>query len=108
MFETSFDVAKQYGHVYIVSALGGFVGVIFAAWMLVTYVAVYATYAPSEVDRVACRASRTGNITCSNGKVIGLVVFVTFSGYWISEVLKNVIHVSISGGKLIQYLSFFC
>lgn len=99
MFETSFDVAKQYGHVYMVSSLGGLAGVIFAAWMLVTYVAIYATYTPSESDNLACGAGRTGNVTCSNGKMIGLVVFATFSGYWISEVIKNIIHVSISGGK---------
>ncbi|KAH0608567.1 uncharacterized protein H6S33_001701 [Morchella sextelata] len=97
MFETSFDVAKQYGHVYMVSSLGGLAGVIFAAWMLVTYVAIYATYTPSESDNLACGAGRTGNVTCSNGKMIGLVVFATFSGYWISEVIKNIIHVSISG-----------
>lgn len=97
MFETSFDVAKHHGHVYMVSSLGGLAGVIFAAWMLVTYVAVYATYAPSRADNLACRAGQTENVTCSNGKMVGLVVFVTFSGYWISEVIKNVIHVSISG-----------
>jgi hypothetical protein len=34
---------------------------------------------------------------CSTAKVIGLIVFVTFANYWITEVLKNVIHVTISG-----------
>ena len=34
---------------------------------------------------------------CSSGKVIGLVVFVTFAGYWISEWIKNTIHTSVAG-----------
>lgn len=34
---------------------------------------------------------------CSSGKVIGLVVFVTFAAYWISEFIKNTIHTIVAG-----------
>ena len=33
----------------------------------------------------------------SSGKVIGLLVFITFAMYWISEWIKNSIHTTISG-----------
>lgn len=97
MLQTSFDVAKRYGHVYMVSALGGLTAVIFGVWVLLTLVAVNTKYAPTEAGKQTGR----GDINCSSGKVIGLTIFVTFSGYWISEVIKNVIHVSISGGESI-------
>ena len=42
---------------------------------------------------------------CSSGKVIGLVVFVTFAGYWISEWLKNTIHSVVAG---VYGSWFFC
>lgn len=103
MLQTSFDVAKQYGHVYMVSALGGLTAVVLGGWVLVTFVAVNSKYAPTEADKLYCGKGR-GGINCSSGKVIGLTIFVMFSGYWISEVIKNVIHVSISGGKSIQYI----
>lgn len=105
MLQTSFDVAKQYGHVYMVSALGGLTAVILGAWVLLTLVAVNTKYAPTEVDKFHCKTGKSG-VNCSSGNVIGLAIFVTFSGYWISEVIKNVIHVSISGGKFIEYIIF--
>ncbi|KAH9904381.1 DUF580-domain-containing protein [Xylariomycetidae sp. FL2044] len=92
MLKTAIDVSKSYGHVYLVSFLGGILATAFAAWYSVTFVAVYAKYAPGQ--NPACSEGAGG---CGNGKVIGLLVFITFAMYWISETLKNVIHTSISG-----------
>ncbi|KAK2017610.1 DUF580-domain-containing protein [Colletotrichum eremochloae] len=91
MLKTSIKVSKKYGHVYLVSFLGGILAAALAAWYSVTLVATYSKYQPSP-NNPQCR-----NGQCSQGKVIGLIVFITFAMYWISEVLKNVIHVTISG-----------
>ncbi|KAF6810460.1 protein PNS1 [Colletotrichum plurivorum] len=91
MLKTSIRVSKNYGHVYLVSFLGGMVGAAFAAWYSVTLVATYSKFQPSP-NNPQCR-----NGGCSQGKVIGIIVFITFAMYWISEVLKNIIHVTISG-----------
>jgi uncharacterized membrane protein required for colicin V production len=48
MLRTSIDVSKRYGHVYIVSLLGGLAGVAFAAFYSVTLVAVYVKYEPGN------------------------------------------------------------
>ncbi|OBT88202.1 hypothetical protein VE02_02444 [Pseudogymnoascus sp. 03VT05] len=90
MLQTVIDVAKNYGHVFVVSLIGGLIATAFGAWFSVTLVAVYARYNPGNA---AC--STDGG--CSTAKVIGLIVFITFAGYWITEVLKNIIHVTISG-----------
>lgn len=92
MLQTVIDVSKNYGHVFIVSLVGGIAATAFAAYFSVTMVAIYFKYYPGSPG---CDASGAGS--CSKGKVIGLLVFITFAGYWITEVLKNVIHVSISG-----------
>ncbi|KAH8774815.1 protein PNS1 [Hyaloscypha finlandica] len=91
MLQTVIDVAKNYGHVFIVSLVGGLVATAYAAWFSVTLVAVYAKYYPGQPG---CDASGG---SCSKGKVIGLLVFITFASYWISEVIKNVMHCTISG-----------
>ncbi|KAL8298648.1 hypothetical protein RB597_007322 [Gaeumannomyces tritici] len=91
MLRTSVDVAKKHGHVWMVSALGGLIGAAFGAWYAVTLVAVYASYTPDSRNP-NCRSGG-----CSQGKVIGLVVFLTFTAFWISEWLKNTIHTTISG-----------
>ncbi|KJZ76466.1 Protein PNS1 [Hirsutella minnesotensis 3608] len=93
MLKTSINVSKRYGHVYLVSLLGGLLGIAFAAWFTVTLVAIYVKYEPSP-NNPHCRPGGTG---CSKGKVIGLIVFITFAMYWISEWLKNTIHTTISG-----------
>ncbi|KAI0127582.1 plasma-membrane choline transporter-domain-containing protein [Xylariales sp. AK1849] len=92
MLKTSVDVSKTYGHVYLVSFLGGLLATAFAAWYSVTLVAVYARYEPG--NNGACSIGAGG---CGKGKVIGLIVFITFAMYWISEWLKNTIHTTISG-----------
>lgn len=91
MLQTTIDVAKNYGHVFIVSFIGGTIALAFGAWFSVTLVAVYAKYQPGGAG------CDVGAGSCSKAKVIGLIVFITFAGYWITEVLKNIIHVTISG-----------
>lgn len=91
MLQTVIDVSKNYGHVFIVSMLGGIAATAFAAYFSVTLVAIYFKYYPGSPG---CNADGSG---CSKAKVIGLLAFITFAGYWITEVLKNIIHVSISG-----------
>lgn len=93
MLKTSIDVSKKYGHVYLVSFIGGMVATAFGAWYSITLVAIYTKYQPSA-NNPACGADGGG---CSRGKVIGLIIFITFAMYWISEWLKNTIHTTISG-----------
>lgn len=93
MLQTTMDVARGYGHVFTVSALGGLVALAFSAWFSVTLVSVYVKYEPNNGgSNPSC--ARGG---CSTGKVIGLIVFITFAGYWISEVIKNIIYTTIAG-----------
>lgn len=90
MLQTSIDVSKKYGHVYLVSFIGGFIATALGAWYSITLVAVYAKYQPNSPN-----CSTSGG--CSSAKVIGLIAFITFAMYWISEWLKNTIHTTISG-----------
>ncbi|KJX95679.1 protein pns1 [Zymoseptoria brevis] len=95
MFQTAVDVSKKFGHVYLVSFMGGLIAALFAAWFAATLVAVYIRFQPSN-NNPACAAGGSGG-DCSKATVIGLVVYITFAGYWITEWLKNTIHVTISG-----------
>lgn len=93
MLQTAIDVSRTYGHVFLVSAIGGVVAVAFSAWFSVTLVAIYVAYEPDgSGTNPSC-----ANGGCSSAKVIGLVVYVTFAMYWLSEWLKNTIHTTVAG-----------
>lgn len=92
MLETSVDVSKKYGHVYLVSFLGGLAGVAIAIWFSATLVGIYAAWFPGNRGGASC-----GVGGCSEAKVYGLVAFTVFTVFWISEWLKNTIHTIISG-----------
>jgi hypothetical protein len=93
MLQTAMDVARHQGHVFLVSMLGGLAAIAFAAWFAVTLVAIYVAFEPrGQGANPACRSGG-----CSTGRVIGLIFFTTFAGYWITEWLKNTIHTTIAG-----------
>ncbi|KAI4204835.1 MAG: hypothetical protein LQ350_000901 [Teloschistes chrysophthalmus] len=96
MLQQTMDVAKSFGHVFLVSAVGGILSVAFGAWFSVTLVAIYVKYEPSSGGTNPACSSGSGG-SCSSAKVIGLIVFVTFAGYWITEWLKNTIHSVVAG-----------
>lgn len=66
------------------------------AWFSVTLVAIYVKYEPnSGGSNPACSSGSVGG--CSSAKVIGLLVFVTFASYWITEWIKNTIYSTVAG-----------
>lgn len=91
IFQTVIDVAKRFPSVLITSLVGSLVSLAFAIFWSITMVAVFIKYKP-EPNNPACAQGAGG---CSNAKVYGLMVFITFSGYWITEVIKNVIHTTV-------------
>ncbi|KAG5944241.1 putative choline transporter, neither null mutation nor overexpression affects choline transport [Claviceps monticola] len=101
MLRTTIDVSKKHGHVYMVSLIGGVIAIAFSAWFSVTLTAIYVSYEPSP-DNPHCQSGGKG---CSKAKVIGLIVFVSFTMYWILEWLKNTIHTTVAGLYASWYFS---
>lgn len=94
MLQTAMDVARHHGHVFLVSFVGGIFSAGFAAWFSITLVSIYVAYEPGNQGQPNPACVNGG---CSSAIVIGLIVFVTFAGYWISEWIKNTIHTTIAG-----------
>ncbi|KAG7701440.1 hypothetical protein KL950_003324 [Ogataea haglerorum] len=79
------DVMKQYPSTWIITAIG-FLGIgAFSALFSATVVASYMKWGDETSE------------SYNHARLVGLLVFVFFAGYYISEVMKNVIHVTVSG-----------
>lgn len=93
ILEIVIDGMKTYPQTLIVSILGTIISGAFAILFSLVIVATYMKYDP-DPNNPGCN---TSGGSCSNSKLIGLLVLVFFCGYYISEVIKNVIHSTISG-----------
>ncbi|KAI3405368.1 PNS1 [Candida oxycetoniae] len=87
------DVMKMYPSTLITAFIGLVISTGFGALFSVVIIGTYVKYKPNE-DNTGCSV---GGGSCSQGKLVGVLVFVFFAGYYISEVIKNVIHVVIAG-----------
>lgn len=88
VLKTIIDVTRLFPSTLISSAIGALASGALSVFFSVVMVAVYMKWSPN---------SDNPNGTGSQGKLIGLVIFVIFATYYMSEVLKNIIRVTVSG-----------
>lgn len=93
VLNTVIDVMKSYKSTIIVSSLGSLFTAAFSFLFAIVVVATYVKYDP-KVGNQGCDAEGG---SCSYAKVAGILFYVFFAGYFITEVTRNVIHVTISG-----------
>lgn len=93
VLEITIDVMKRYKLTLVVSFLGVIVLGAFLALFSMVIVATYVKYSPDE-NNPGCDVNGG---SCSQLTLIGVLVFVFFAGYYITEVIKNVIHTTILG-----------
>ena len=87
IFWTILDVNRTYRHLYVVSAIGGFVYLVFVAWYTVNFVTLYVIYiAHCPTEGESCYT-----------QFIGSFVFTTCAQSWISEWLSNTVRSTMAG-----------
>jgi len=84
------DVSKHHLSVYAVAFVALLLQACLAVWYTFTVTATYIKYTPNSPN---CRT-----MSCSSGKVAGLIFFETFSFLWTSQVVKNVALATLAGG----------
>ncbi|KAK3848727.1 MAG: plasma-membrane choline transporter-domain-containing protein [Linnemannia gamsii] len=78
------SISKKYPATFVLAFLGLFVQIVYSVYFTVVISGCYEMY----YDRT------TGS---TPGKLKALIVFCFFSFYWTSQVIKNIIHVTIAG-----------
>lgn len=93
ILKTVIDAMKGHPQTVLVSILGAIVSGAFGVLFSLVVVATYIKYDPSS-NNPGCDISGG---SCSHAKLIGVLVVLFFCGYYITEVIRNVIHTTVSG-----------
>ncbi|CAH02692.1 Pns1p [Kluyveromyces lactis] len=93
VLKTVMDVMKSYPQTWFVTLIGSIIATAFSILFSAVIVATYMKY-DDKANNPGCS---TNGGSCSNAKLIGLLVLVFFCGYYIAEVIRNVIHCTVSG-----------
>ncbi|CAD6889275.1 unnamed protein product [Tilletia controversa] len=89
LLKTILKAANQYPSTYVVALLGSLFQAMFSVWWTWTLVATYQRFDP--------KGESQSNSSRSNSTITGLVVFLFFVFYYVSEVLKNITLVVTAG-----------
>lgn len=93
VFKTVVDASRQMPSIYGTAIIGTICTTAFSILFSMVLVSTYMKYDPSP-NNPGCNVEGG---SCSNGKLIGLLIFVSFAGFYISEVLNNITHTVICG-----------
>ncbi|KAK0540012.1 pH nine-sensitive protein 1 [Tilletia horrida] len=89
LLKTVLRAANQNKSTYVVSLLGTVIQAAFSVWWTWTLVATYQRFDPN--------GNTQNNSSRSSSTITGLVVFLAFAFYYITEVLKNITLVTTAG-----------
>ncbi|RUS13937.1 plasma-membrane choline transporter-domain-containing protein, partial [Endogone sp. FLAS-F59071] len=101
MLETVTSVTRKYPGTVMVGIVGLIVQVAYSIWWVITVVGAFQLF---DSNSASCRTTtqQTGGSTitttqCTNYPLYGIMLFLIFSFYWTSQVIKTVGHVTVSG-----------
>ncbi|CCE65115.1 hypothetical protein TPHA_0J02940 [Tetrapisispora phaffii CBS 4417] len=93
ILKTIMEVITKLPQIIYVQLIGTIILTAFSFLFSSVVVSTYIKYDPKSANS-GCNVSGG---SCSYSKLVGILVFVFFSGYYITEVIRNCIHVTISG-----------
>ncbi|KAJ1930107.1 putative choline transporter, neither null mutation nor overexpression affects choline transport [Tieghemiomyces parasiticus] len=71
--------------------------VLFLMWWAITLTATFSYLKHYESCRRFTNSAGRPDETCTNGRLIGVIVYLCFVWYWVTQVLYNVLHTTICG-----------
>ncbi|KAG0338210.1 putative choline transporter, neither null mutation nor overexpression affects choline transport [Podila humilis] len=84
MMTTVTDISKKYPATFVLAFLGLFVQIAYSVYFMTVIAGCYEMYYDTVTQTTP-------------GKLQALIVFCFFSFFWTSQVIKNIVHVTISG-----------
>ncbi|EMR09790.1 hypothetical protein PNEG_01973 [Pneumocystis murina B123] len=90
-------VSSHYPSVYFVSFCGMIVSIGFFAWFFITLVTSYNKFSEYEPNGLRKQSCIDNPNKCGSSYLHLVLLYIFFNAYWITEVIKNVVHTTICG-----------
>ncbi|CAH1759261.1 24015_t:CDS:2 [Entrophospora sp. SA101] len=99
LLKTVTSVTKKYYGTLVISFVGLLLELGWTAWFVITAYGWVQKFISSGV----CKTTETGRFGCSNANLYLILLFLVFSFYWTSQVIKTIVHVTDCG----TYASYY-
>ncbi|CAG8490117.1 5826_t:CDS:2 [Ambispora leptoticha] len=99
LLETVTSITKKYYGTIIMGFAGLILQVGWSIWWAFTIIGVY----HKIYTRDCQKDPQTGNIRCKSPAIIVAMVFLLFSFYWTSQIIKTIVHVTDAGAYAAYY-----
>ncbi|RKP34608.1 plasma-membrane choline transporter-domain-containing protein [Dimargaris cristalligena] len=86
-----FPATIYFGTVFLV------LNVAFLMWWSITLTSTFSYMKHYETCRNYTNSAGRPDVSCSNGRLIGVIVYLCFVWYWVTQVIFNVLHTTIAG-----------
>lgn len=100
------NISSHYPSVYFVSFCGIVTSIGFFAWFFVTLLSSFVKFSEYGLDGQKKPECLEYSSNCSSLYLPMVIFFLFFNAYWITEVIKNVIHTTICGVYGSYYYGF--
>ncbi|KAG9322389.1 hypothetical protein KVV02_005272 [Mortierella alpina] len=97
LLKTVTSVTRKYPATLAVALSGLFVQIAWSAFWIFSLAVNYSVFQRISNCRVEDDQDGKGKIVCDNNKLYMVMIYLNFVMFWNSEVVKNVVHVTISG-----------
>ncbi|KAF9946418.1 putative choline transporter, neither null mutation nor overexpression affects choline transport [Mortierella alpina] len=97
LLKTVTSVTRKYPATLAVALSGLFVQIAWSAFWIFSLAVNYSVFQQISNCRVEDGQDGKSKIVCDNNKLYMIMVYLNFVMFWNSEVVKNVVHVTISG-----------
>ncbi|KAG5438155.1 hypothetical protein PCANB_003006 [Pneumocystis canis] len=100
------DVSKRHSSVYFVSFCGVVVSIGFFAWFFIVFLASFVKFSDFDANGQKKPECLKDGRNCGSVYLVPVLFFLFFNAYWITEVIKNIIHSTICGVYGSYYYGF--
>ncbi|KAJ1660850.1 pH nine-sensitive protein 1 [Dispira simplex] len=97
MLTTVVKIMRQFPATLVLGFVFLIIHTVFAIWWIVTFTSSFSYMKKFESCRNYTNSAGRPDHSCSNGALIGVIIYLALVWYWVSQIISNVLHTTVAG-----------